>query len=61
MDCICLNMKNKIVSCHAQLIRPNENFWLYQPTEEDLKNFCRNPEKFPSCPRLIAFQKIGAT
>lgn len=60
MQCICLNIKNSEVSCHAQPIRPNEPFWLYQPTEEDLKNYCRDSEKFSSCPRLKAFQNIRA-
>jgi hypothetical protein len=57
MDCIYLNCDHRGIGyCHAQPIRKGEAVVWYKPTDEELKNYCRNSEKFGSCPRYMAFE-----
>lgn len=55
MDCIYLNCDEEDCECHAQPLRDGEPvpIW-YQPTEDELKNYCRAKE-FILCPRYKAF------
>ncbi len=60
MDCIYLICKGECY-CHTVLVRPNEPIAFYKPTEEELKEFCKNSANFRNCPRFEAFQDTFKT
>jgi hypothetical protein len=47
----------KICHCHAQPVRDGEMVSFYKPTDEEIKNLCKEPAKWDSCPRYTTFEK----
>jgi hypothetical protein len=61
MDCIYLNCMKGKCYCHAAPLRPNEVVVFYEPTEEELKELCKNRVSFNKCPRFEAFRDTFKT
>jgi len=56
MDCIYLNCRGNECHCHAQPLRKGEVTFWYKPSEEELKDICKESKKWSSCPRFEAFE-----
>jgi len=57
MDCIYLNCLRNECHCHAQPLRERESIFFYKPTENELKELCRDAKKWGSCPRFAAMEE----
>jgi hypothetical protein len=58
MDCVYLNCSGKCY-CHAQPVREREQTIWYKPTDYELKDLCKDSQKWGSCPRFIAMREYN--